>query len=147
MYHLIGPLENIVVARRSQTSSFNSLFSPLSRFLYLAPRAVALQAHDLRVIASRRHRRIVVCRRLDTLGSAYSLLGAVSADKNDTQSFLSRLPNELRSSVYNLNPRRKPRIHNQKEKPTRLGWLSFLCCASLIDAATGKSIKSRAFGC
>ena len=97
-----------------------------------------------------RHRRIVVCRRLDasfTLGSADSLLPAISADKNDYQSFLSRLPNELRSSVYNLNPRRKPRIHNQKGKPTRLGWLSFLCCASLIDAATGKSIKSRAFGC
>ncbi|MBQ7392415.1 MAG: hypothetical protein IJV73_06975, partial [Clostridia bacterium] len=39
-----------------------------------------------------RHRRIVVCSRLRLLGSAHSLLLAVSAAQNDTQSFYARLP-------------------------------------------------------
>lgn len=46
---------------------------------------------------SARHRRIVVCLRLDaslTLGSAYFLLWAVSLDEHDTQSFSSALPLE-----------------------------------------------------
>ena len=54
--------------------------------------------HDLRVIASRHHRRIVAAHRLRALGSVGFLLWAVSLDENDTQSFSSALPNELRSS-------------------------------------------------
>ena len=73
-----------------------------------------------------RHRRIVVCLRLDTLALTYSLLWAVSADKNDTLSFLSRLPNELRSSVYNLKPRRKPRLRKQKKNRHPMGVCLFL---------------------
>ncbi|MBQ8739034.1 MAG: hypothetical protein IJZ04_06010, partial [Clostridia bacterium] len=38
------------------------------------------------------HRRIVVCLRLGTLGSAHALLWAVSLVKNDNQSFLPRYP-------------------------------------------------------
>ena len=41
--------------------------------------------HDFRAV------RIVVCRRLDTLGEAYSLLGGVNRRKNDYQSFFPRL--------------------------------------------------------
>ena len=66
-------------------------------FLLLVAGA-GFEPHDLRLIASRHHRRIVVIYHLDTLGSANSLLWAVSLDKNDYQSFLSALPNELRSS-------------------------------------------------
>ena len=38
-------------------------------------------------VSSPRHRRIVVCLRLDTLGLAYSLLCGVKRCENDTQSF------------------------------------------------------------
>ena len=42
-------------------------------------------ARDFRTV------RIVVCYRLDTLGSADFLLGGVNRRKNDNQSFFSRL--------------------------------------------------------
>ena len=49
-WDLKGPLENIVASSAYAVARFRySLFSPLSRSLLLALRAVALQAHDLLV--------------------------------------------------------------------------------------------------
>ena len=48
-----GPLENIVVSGVYAVAPTRySLFSPLSPSLHLAPRALGLQAHDLRVMRS-----------------------------------------------------------------------------------------------
>ncbi len=80
------------------------------------------EPHDLGIIATRLHRRIVVCGRLDallTLGSADALLWAVSLVKNNTQLFLTLLPNEPRSS-YNPKPMRHtltPHYQKQKSSP------------------------------
>ena len=84
---------------------------------------------NLRVIASRRHRRIVVCSHLDTLGSAHSLLWAVSTRKNDTQSFFLVYPtSHARRSIAEA-ARRKPRLHNQKEKPPY--WVVSFCARAI----------------
>ena len=76
------------------------------------------EPHDLGIIATRLHRRIVVCSRLDallTLGSADALLWAVSLVKNNTQLFLTSLPNELCSS-YNPKPMRHTLTPHNQEK-------------------------------
>ena len=71
--------------------------------------------------------RIVVCRRLRLLGSAYYLLCGVSRRENSTLCCFRLLTHSLRRlRLSEVVAQFKISLREQKEQPTRLGWFFFL---------------------
>ena len=123
-------INNISAHRANSYSPFAQSATSLGASPHHLPKATSFEAtpqhrsfvpfepRDLGIIATRLHRRIVVCGRLDallTLGLADALLWAVSLVKNNTQLFLTSLPNELRSSYNPKLMRHTLTPHNQED--------------------------------